>query len=259
MIMLFQDDETTTVIMKGAPPNITERDVFDFFSDIGLAPMNVRILYDTDGQCSGQVICEFPDNNKAKRATTKDGMLFGRGQISVSMLPSRNVNRGGSANAGEFGQSNNFMRNPNPTHRPGLLGALPPAMRAQGPGSAPGSGGMNRFPTPTHTPNIFEQALQQQQQVRPGMGGPGGRGGPRGPNPAAGGERMSRFSGGNGRNDFRSQNGMGRGRPNNSHTNSKKDEPQLLIGDDEMALFNKKGEQDRLEDKRPYFNSYFRK
>lgn len=252
----FQDDETTTVIMKGAPPNITERDVFDFFSDIGLAPMNVRILYDTDGQCSGQVICEFPDNNKAKRATTKDGMLFGRGQISVSLLPSRNTTRGAnSGNAGEFGQQNNFIRNP----RPGLLG--PPPLRGQGGGGGggtPAAPGMTRFPTPTGSPNIFEQALQQQSgpgPVRPSMGGQGGRP-PRGPNPG-GNERMSRFSGNNNtRNEFRNQNGMGRGRPNNNHQNNKKDDPQIIVNDDDMALFNKKGEQEAHEDRRHMFSFF---
>lgn len=62
-------------MLKGAPSNVSERDVFDFFSDIGLMPMNVKIMYDTDGSCNGQVVCEFPDPHKARRATTKDGMV----------------------------------------------------------------------------------------------------------------------------------------------------------------------------------------
>lgn len=236
--------------MKGAPPNITERDVFDFFSDIGLAPMNVRILYDTDGQCSGQVICEFPDNNKAKRATTKDGMLFGRGQISVSLLPSRNSKISSGGGGGEFGggsllQPNYLVRSQN--QRPGLLG---PAPR----GGAAGNG-TPRFPnaTTSGSPNIFEQALAQQssQLTRPNVGDGGGRGrhGGRGR-----GERMSRFSNNSdARGDFRHQNGMGRGR---GGFNAKQKE-DLIITDDEMALFNKKGEV-KIEDKNAMNNSIWK-
>ncbi|ODM94574.1 RNA-binding protein 12, partial [Orchesella cincta] len=221
------DDETTTVIMKGAPPNISERDVFDFFSDIGLTPTNVRIMYDSDGQCSGQVICEFPDNNKAKRATTKDGMLFGRGQISVSLLPNRSRVSGGSVEPAP--QQNSFLRDFSQQRpRTGLLGSGPLRGAPAGMNSSP------RFPNPNNnSPNIFEQALQQQSgPVRPPppLGSGRGRGGPNGT-----GERMSRFN--NARSDFRG-NGMGRGR--GAGGPGKKDENQTM-SDDEMALFNKKG------------------
>lgn len=60
-------------MLKGAPPHVAERDVFDFFSDIGLVPAHVKIMYDANGSCNGQIICEFIDPHKARRATTKDG------------------------------------------------------------------------------------------------------------------------------------------------------------------------------------------
>jgi len=219
--------------MKGAPENVTQRDILDFFSDIGLAP-NVRIMYDSDGQCSGQVICEFTDNNKAKRATTKDGMLFGRGQISVSLLPNRSRISGATGTTGGGGdlglqQNTNFLRDFQQRPRPGLLGIGPPR---GAPNSSP------RFPNPTsNSPNIFEQALQQQSGpgpagARPPLGGGGGRG-RGGPN----GERMSRF--GNARGEFRSN--MGRGRGAGGPAGGQKDE-NMTMTDDDMVLFNKKGE-----------------
>jgi hypothetical protein len=121
-------------MLKGAPANVSDRDVFDFFSDIGLMPMNVKVMYDTNGTCDGQVLCEFQDPHKARRATTKDGMMFGRGQVQVEMVPTGRPKR---------------MSDPlqNKGFRPSLLGPRP-------------FGGSNaRFGNPPG-PNPFVQALQ---------------------------------------------------------------------------------------------------
>lgn len=157
--------------IKGAPPNVSERDVFDFFSDIGLMPMNVKIMYDTDGTCNGQVVCEFADPHKARRATTKDGMLFGRGHVQVELVPS------GRKRVSDPTQTKSF--------RPSLLGPRPVNMPNPRFGGGPPG------------PNPFVQALQG---VAPGAGirssGPRSRG----PNP--------RF--GQPRGDFGPSNGVDR-------------------------------------------------
>lgn len=162
-------------MLKGAPSTVSERDVFDFFSDIGLMPMNVNIMYDTDGNCSGQVVCEFHDPHQARRATTKDGMMFGRALLQVELLPS------GRKRVGQefIGQGKHF--------RPSLLGARP------------GGGGGPRFGGPAG-PNPFVQALQ---------GGPARQ--PRGRGPRFGGPRQD--FGGIDRDDRSGGRGRGRGQP----------------------------------------------
>jgi hypothetical protein len=154
----LQDDDSTTVMLKGVPPNMSERDVFDFFSDIGLSPINVRMLTDPHGSRTGQVICEFQDPGQARRATTKDGMVFGRNTISVNLL----ARKGGAL--------------PNRT-RPGILGSAPP-----GPGFVPNPRFHN--PVSVQDENPFVQALNAQPpRMMLGPGGPHGglrgRGGPR--------------------------------------------------------------------------------
>jgi hypothetical protein len=109
--------------------------VFDFFSDIGLAPVNVKIMYDAHGSCNGQIVCEFSDSHKARRATTKDGMLFGRGHVKVEMMPSNRRRLG----------ADHMLKG----IRPSLLGARPivPGMLPPRFGAPPG-------------PNPFLQAMQ---------------------------------------------------------------------------------------------------
>ena len=151
------------VMLKGAPPNMSERDVFDFFSDIGLSPINVRILTDPHGGRNGQVLCEFQEPGHARGAIAKDGMYFGRNKILVTLIPRK-------------GGSNGEMRGqPGMRGRPGILGSVP------GPGFVPNP----RFQNPAQSDNPFVQALNAQPPQHM-MGGPGPRGGLRG----RGGPRM---------------------------------------------------------------------
>jgi len=170
-------------MIERAPPNVSERDVFDFFSDIGLAPTSVKIMYDAQDQCSGQIVCEFPDSHKARRATTKDGMLFGRGHVKVEMMPSgRRRNPVDPSILGNKGQI-----------RPSLLGARPIV-----PGMLP-----SRFSGIPPGPNPFIQALQNANGPRHSTPSTRGRGGPSrfGPrndfsNSSSGRDRDDRMGGG---------------------------------------------------------------
>jgi len=168
-VYILQDEESCSVMLKGAPPHVAERDVFDFFSDIGLVPSNVKIMYDTNGSCNGQIVCEFLDPHKARRATTKDGMLFGRGHVEVQLVTTGRKRGLDLANLAALNKS----------HRPALLGPRPML-----------PSGNPRYAMP-FGPNPFVQAFQGVNGTPPRPTGSHGTR-PRGPHP-------SRFSA---RNEF---------------------------------------------------------
>lgn len=102
-------DESCNVMLKGVPLNMTERDVFDFFSDVGLSPQRVKMLTDAQtGNRINKVICEFNDVSQARRALAKDTQFFGRSAIGVHMLPRRE----GGGPHGRGGRGGSFAPRP---------------------------------------------------------------------------------------------------------------------------------------------------
>jgi len=46
-------------MLKGVPLTMSERDVFDFFSDVGLRPKRTKLLTDAQtGNRIGKIVCE---------------------------------------------------------------------------------------------------------------------------------------------------------------------------------------------------------
>ncbi|XP_034946989.1 hybrid signal transduction histidine kinase A [Chelonus insularis] len=77
------------ISMKDLPFHTIDRDVLDFFSDIGIVPKKIHIISNkqaTPMHCDA--FCEFNTHEEAVRAVTKNGVLFGK-NVSVIKFISR--------------------------------------------------------------------------------------------------------------------------------------------------------------------------
>ncbi|XP_059612604.1 uncharacterized protein LOC132259076 [Phlebotomus argentipes] len=74
------------VVMSNLEPKITDRDVVDFFSDIGLIPLRVHILLNTMGSPSGDCFVEFSSTDDADKALTKNKQHLGNNEMTVELI-----------------------------------------------------------------------------------------------------------------------------------------------------------------------------
>ena len=76
------------VLISGLPPNFMERDVGDFFSDIGVIPQLIEIVYDDNRVSIGSAYCQFCSSEEAERALDKNGDFFDGHTVTVSLVHS---------------------------------------------------------------------------------------------------------------------------------------------------------------------------
>ncbi|XP_054274657.1 uncharacterized protein LOC128994268 [Macrosteles quadrilineatus] len=76
--------QTDCLILRGLPFSVTDRDILDFFSDEGLAPTQIHIMLDKQGQPAGDAFCEFNTTEEVERALSKNGTHMGRSVVSVN-------------------------------------------------------------------------------------------------------------------------------------------------------------------------------
>ncbi|CAH0545949.1 unnamed protein product [Brassicogethes aeneus] len=70
------------IVLTRLPPNSNDRDIADFFSDIGVIPSKVHLVNGPMG-FTGQAFCEFDSQDHTNKALKKDDTVFGNVQISV--------------------------------------------------------------------------------------------------------------------------------------------------------------------------------
>nr|CAD7568654.1 unnamed protein product [Timema californicum] len=75
------------ILLKGLPVSANDRDILDFFTDVGLVPLRIHIMLDKFSQPTGDAFCEFGCSEEASRATTKNNMPLGKENISVETIP----------------------------------------------------------------------------------------------------------------------------------------------------------------------------
>lgn len=122
--------DTNVILLTGMPYKTTDRDVIDFFSDIGLVPIHIHMLISKYGP-SGECYCEFSSPEEAVAALDKNGMPLGTGIVNVEPFPRKEMERnlGLSPNNQPFPKQGNhipnsrFMGRLGP--RPGMMGNLP--------------------------------------------------------------------------------------------------------------------------------------
>lgn len=81
----FVKVESQYVSLIGLPSNVNERDITDFFCDVGIVPDKVHLVTDEVG-FTGKAYCEFVSLDEAQSAVAKDGMYLGAGIITVKSV-----------------------------------------------------------------------------------------------------------------------------------------------------------------------------
>lgn len=112
-------ETTNCIFMSNLEYRITDSDIVDWFSDIGIVPSRVHLLLNTRGKPSGDCFCEFETHEDAKKALKKDKVRL-KSRISyinlvdrqhvIDILSSFDNNGdgdGGNCNSGPIQDTNN--------------------------------------------------------------------------------------------------------------------------------------------------------
>ncbi|XP_066250027.1 RNA-binding protein 12 [Euwallacea similis] len=67
------------------PVKSNDRDISDFFSDIGLIPAKIHLISDSAG-FTGQAYCEFYTPEEAAKAVSKDNTMLGHNTVQVQLI-----------------------------------------------------------------------------------------------------------------------------------------------------------------------------
>lgn len=78
------------IVLKGLPIKTSDRDIIDFFSDIGLVPSRIHVPLGKSNKPSF-CYCEFTDPQQASQATTKNGTPLGMCEVYVELIPRREM------------------------------------------------------------------------------------------------------------------------------------------------------------------------
>ena len=161
------------VFISGLPPNAVERDIGDFFSDVGVIPQHIEIVCDDNRVPTGNAYCTFASAHEADRALDKNEGFLGAQTVNVVLVesheqqqqqqPMMHAQQQDDMHAGHYMNSQ--------------VGGPRAPMYGPGSGYAPRPmiGGAGRGPDPQMAPRYG--GPQQQQQRFPGGGSGGGNGG----------------------------------------------------------------------------------
>ncbi|XP_018579542.1 epithelial splicing regulatory protein 2 isoform X2 [Anoplophora glabripennis] len=79
------DVGTDCLSVARLPPKTNDKDIADFFSDIGVIPTKIHLMSNNLG-FTGQAYCEFLNADEAARAAKKDDTMLGNIHISVKPI-----------------------------------------------------------------------------------------------------------------------------------------------------------------------------
>lgn len=158
----FVVNQPARLFISGLPPTAMERDIGDFFSDVGVIPQMIEIVYDEERLSVGNAYCQFGSMQEAERALDKNGGFMGGHTVSVTLVDSPDAQVvGGHDNVDDMSHFTPYPDQPASSQ-----------IKQSDHGSArgyphPGSNG----PYPHQRPPAINN--------EPPMGGPRGFGGPR--------------------------------------------------------------------------------
>lgn len=202
------------LFISGLPPVAMERDIGDFFSDVGVIPQMIEIVYDEERLPVGNAYCQFGSMQEAERALDKNGGFMGGHTVSVTLVDSPDAPVvGGHAvddmshfapypEQSDHGPARGYAAaHPGPNngpypHRPTAMNNEPPANAYNNPPMGPRGFGGPRFAGPRYPAGgnngrggsfigggpRARPAMNMRMRMQGGGGGPiqnggGGRGG----------------------------------------------------------------------------------
>lgn len=80
------------VFISSLPASISDRDLIDFFSDIGLTPKKIHLMFDDNREPMGQAYVEFHTAAHAQQACEKNGAPMGRFTVDVKLASRKEMN-----------------------------------------------------------------------------------------------------------------------------------------------------------------------
>ncbi|KAJ8687558.1 hypothetical protein QAD02_023352 [Eretmocerus hayati] len=72
--------------MGNKPVMTIDRDILDYFSDVGLVPLRIHMLLNQGGKPAGECFCEFDSCEEAVRATGKNGIPLGKNVPTIELV-----------------------------------------------------------------------------------------------------------------------------------------------------------------------------
>jgi len=128
-----------SIIVTNLPAGTTDRDLCDFFSDIGITPKKLHLMLDDNGQPNGEAFIEFWEVEQARRACGKDGAPLGPLNVMVRLVSKEELMEALGVEPGAEQTAKPLLDMPIP--RPGLL-STPRDMEPQQPPIMPPPGEM---------------------------------------------------------------------------------------------------------------------
>lgn len=83
---LENDGATSFLLLTDIPQKSSDRDIADFFSDVGIVPANIYMVRDENGIFNGETYCEFFSVEEARVAFQKKGMPMGSCTVSIAYV-----------------------------------------------------------------------------------------------------------------------------------------------------------------------------
>ncbi|KAF6202128.1 hypothetical protein GE061_004526 [Apolygus lucorum] len=77
--------KTNLILIKGTT-NASDRDIHDFFSEVGVSPVTINFLSDPSGSPTGDIECVFENDDEADKAATKHNSYLGRCVVTVEKI-----------------------------------------------------------------------------------------------------------------------------------------------------------------------------
>jgi RNA recognition motif-containing protein len=74
------------VLLQGLPISVNNREILDFFSDVGLIPQHVHIMQNDAGVPMGDAFCEFRTPIEGVRALSKHKTVLGNKEITAKAV-----------------------------------------------------------------------------------------------------------------------------------------------------------------------------
>ncbi|XP_059482488.1 RNA-binding protein 12 [Neocloeon triangulifer] len=114
------------ILLQDLPTSVNNREILDFFSDVGLIPLHIYIMQDDKGAPVGDAFCEFRNPAEGARAVGKNKSTLGSKEVSVRPVARQEMEMalGFAKNPSQM-MPRNGQEHMRPPMRPNFMGRPP--------------------------------------------------------------------------------------------------------------------------------------